>query len=137
MQDHNVIKIKEEVLDLPIVVMLNNSSFNDNVVVLPFLTPNPPLSNTSLTGKIENTTFASICECNMSLVSFNVKDVLKVFLGVWGGINELCKLHYDSFVIETINYLMYVFDGTMVFKLAIKVDAKALAIWGGMHGMNK
>jgi hypothetical protein len=137
MQDHNVIKIKEEVLDLPIVVMLNNSSFNDNIVVFPLLTPNPPLSNTSLTSKIENTTFASTCECNMSPVSFNVKDVLRAFLGVWRGINELCKLHYDSFFIETINYLMYVFDGTMVFKLAIKVDVKALAIWSGMHGMDK
>jgi hypothetical protein len=49
----------------------------------------------------------------------------------------LCKLDYDSFVIETINYLMYVFDGTMVFKLPIKVDAKASTIWGGMHGMDK
>lgn len=52
MQDHNVIKIKEEVLDLPIVVMLNNSSFNGNDVVLPLLTPNPPLSSTSLKGKL-------------------------------------------------------------------------------------
>ncbi len=82
MQNHNVIKIKEEVLDLPIVVMLNNSSFNDNVVVLPLLTPNPPLSNTSLKGKIENTTFSSTCECDISFVFFNVKDVIRAFLEV-------------------------------------------------------
>ncbi len=72
MQDHNVIKIKEEVLDLPIAMMFNNSSFNDKVVVLPLLTPNPPLSSTSLKGKIENITFASTC----------VKDVLRVFLEI-------------------------------------------------------
>jgi hypothetical protein len=102
MQDHNVIKIKEEVLDLSIVIMLNNSSFNDNVVVPPLLTPNLPLSSTSLKGKIENTTFASTCECDISLVFFYVKDVLGAFLEVWKGINELCKLDYDSFVIETI-----------------------------------
>jgi hypothetical protein len=82
MQDHNVIKIKEEVLDLPIAVMLNNSSFNDDVVFLPLLTPNPPLSSTSLKGKIENTTFASTCECDISLVFFYVKDVLRAFLEI-------------------------------------------------------
>jgi hypothetical protein len=71
------------------------------------------------------------------LIFFNVKDVFRAFLEVWRGINELCKLDYDSFVIETINYLMYFFDATMVFMLPIKVDAKAPTILGGMHGMDK